>query len=59
MQDSSTSQAIAEHQHEGKVVAHTLPVKKLFEQFESSEQGSPVKRQASDRRDTARTIQLV
>ena len=39
MQGSFTSQATQEHPGEGKVAAHTLPVKKLFEQLESSEQG--------------------
>lgn len=39
MQSSLTSQATQEHSGEGKAASHTLSVKKLFEQLESSEQG--------------------
>ena len=39
MQGSFTSQAAQIHSDEEKAAAHTLPVKTLFEQLESSEQG--------------------
>src|SRR5579859_7879890 len=39
MRGSITSQATQEYPDAGKVAAHTLPIKKLFEQLESSEQG--------------------
>jgi Mg2+-importing ATPase len=39
MRGSFTPQAIQEYPGEGKVAAHTLPLKKLFEQLESSKQG--------------------
>ncbi len=39
MRGSFTPQATQEHPDEGKVTIHTLSLKKLFEQLESSEQG--------------------
>src|SRR5579863_7959544 len=39
MQGLFTSRATQDHPGEGEVAAHTLPLKKLFEQLESSEQG--------------------
>jgi Mg2+-importing ATPase len=39
MRVSFTPQATHEHPGQGKVAAHTLPLQKLFEQLESSEQG--------------------
>lgn len=39
MQGSFTPQAAQDHADQAKVTAHTLPLKKQFEQLESSEQG--------------------
>ena len=39
MQSSFTSQAVQESSDQGNVPLHTLPVKKLFEQLDSSERG--------------------